>query len=387
MYLKRGIEKQIAASIKNFPVTAITGPRQCGKSTLAKHLMQEFKNTIYLDLERPRDLAKLNDAELFLTANKNSLICIDEIQRKPEIFPLIRSLVDEWDRNGCFIILGSASRDLLKQSSETLAGRISYKRLTPFLFDELNNISIEKYISCGAFPKSILSKSYETSFEWRENFITTFLERDLLQWQYFTPTTMQKLWKMLAFTNGQTANYSQLAGSLGISDTSVKNYIDLLSSAYMIEVTPPYFSNLGKRLVKAPKIYISDAGITAALLNVSSFSQLAGHPSIGAIWESVVLANIKGWYPNAQVYHYRTSSQSEMDFVIEIKGKIFAVECKASHSPILSKGSYFAIEDIKPLKTFVAIPFEDNWNIKENIKVVSLTNLKKEFAQALSADL
>ncbi|MDR0822292.1 MAG: DUF4143 domain-containing protein [Endomicrobium sp.] len=143
---------------------------------------------------------------------------------------------------------------------------------------------------------------------------------------------------------------------------------------------------MGKRLVKAPKVYISDAGITAALLNISSFSQLAGHPSIGAIWESVVLANIKGWYPNAQIYHYRTSSQSEMDFVIEIKGKIFAIECKASHSPILSKGSYFAIEDIKPITTFVAIPFEDNWNIKENIKVVSLSKLKKEFEAALSSD-
>lgn len=228
MYIHRYIELSIQKAIENFPVTAVTGPRQCGKSTLVKHLLEKNPNSIYLDLERPSDLRKLEDAEWFLTSQKGKLICIDEIQRQPELFPLIRSLVDEWNRPGCFLILGSASRDLLKQSSESLAGRISYKRLTPFLWEELDGDYItEKYFSTGAFPRSLLAKSADISFEWREDFISTLLERDLLQWAGFTPPTMRRLWQMLAHLNGQTVNYSSLASSLGISSATVKTYIDI----------------------------------------------------------------------------------------------------------------------------------------------------------------
>ena len=384
MYIHRYTESDILKAIRNFPVTAVTGPRQCGKSTLVKHLLEVYPQSIYLDLERPSDLHKLEAAEWFLTSQKEKLICIDEIQRKPELFPLIRSLVDEWNKPGCFLILGSASRDLLKQSSESLAGRISYKRLTPFLWDELDNdYTIEKYFSAGAFPRSLLAGDSQISFEWRENFITTFLERDLLQWAGFTPTTMRRLWQMLAHVNGQTVNYSVLAASLGISSVTVKNYIDLLAGTYMIDVVPPYISNLGKRLVKSLKVYISDSGITAALLGLKSFNELLGHPVFSSIWEQIVLSNLKGLYPEAEFFYYRTTSGAEVDFVMKIRNLIFAIECKASYSPILSKGNYLAFEDVAPSHTFIVTPSPDSWAMKEKIDIVSLKALKSAIDQML----
>jgi predicted AAA+ superfamily ATPase len=377
MYIHRYLESGVLKAIQNFPVTAVTGPRQCGKSTLVKHLLDTYSESIYLDLERPSDLKKLDDAEWFLTSQKGKLICIDEIQRQPELFPLIRALVDEWDRPGCFLILGSASRDLLKQSSESLAGRISYKRLTPFLWEEVEtDYSMEKYFSAGAFPRSLLTDDEEVSFEWRENFITTFLERDLLQWAGFTPTTMRRLWQMLTHVNGQTVNYSTLASSLGVTSTTVKNYIDLLAGTYMVEIVPPYISNLGKRLVKSPKVYISDSGITAALSGLRNFEALSGHPAFGSIWEQIVLSNLKGIYPDAEFFYYRTTNGAETDFVMKIKNTVFAIECKASYSPTLSKGNYLAFEDITPDHTFVVTPSPDSWYMKEGIDVVSLKGVK-----------
>jgi len=238
MFLPRKIENAVLAALNSNPIVALIGPRQCGKSTLAKHLLENNSNSIYLDLERPSDLQKLTDAEWFLISQKGKLICIDEIQRKPELFPLLRSLVDEWNYNGAFLVLGSASRDLLKQSSESLAGRISYKELSPFLWQELDGkYPIENYYAKGGFPRSILNTDSEESYEWRENFISTFLERDLLQWRGFTPVTMRRLWQMLAHNNGQTVDYSTLARSLEVSAVTIKNYIDLLESTFMVE--PP----------------------------------------------------------------------------------------------------------------------------------------------------
>jgi len=379
-YHFRFIEAALLDSLENFPVTAVTGPRQCGKSTLVKQFVKENKkwsDNVYLDLERPSDLQKLDNAEWFLSAHREKLVCIDEVQRKPELFPLIRSLIDEWDRPGCFLILGSASRDLLKQSSESLAGRVSYKRLTPFLWNEIEGKhSMERYFSAGGFPRSLLARNNEVSYQWREDFISTFLERDLLQWKEFTPTAMGKLWRMLAHVNGQTINYSTLASSLGISSVSVKNYVELLASTYMVEIVPPWFSNLGKRLVKAPKVYIADSGITAALLNLHSFEELSSHPVFGAVWEQIVLANLRGWYPNAEICHYRTSNGSEADFVINIDGIVYVIECKASFSPVLSKGNYLAFEDIAPKHTFVVIPAAKGWPLKPGVDVVSLGELR-----------
>ncbi|MDR2617003.1 MAG: ATP-binding protein [Endomicrobium sp.] len=384
VYIDRLITSDIIKTIRNFPVTAVIGPRQCGKSTLVKHILKEIPKSTYLDLELPSDLQKLDNPEWFLLSQEEKLICIDEIQRKPELFPLIRSLVDKWNRAGSFLILGSASRDMLKQSSESLAGRISYKRLTPFLLRELDSkYTIEEYFSKGAFPRSLLAKDSSISYEWRESFISTFLERDLLQWSGFTPATMRRLWKMIAHINGQVVNYCALAASLGVSSVTVKSYIDLLESTYMVETVSPYFSNLGKRLVKSSKVYMADSGITATLLELRSFEQMLSHPSFGSIWEQIVLSNVKGWYPNAEVFYYRTAKGAEVDFVIKITNKVFVLECKASYTPVLSKGNYLAIEDISPEYSFVVTPSDESWSMNKYIDVVSLPKLKKLFSEMI----
>jgi len=386
MYIPRNIEPSILESIGNYPVTAVIGPRQCGKSTLVKHILEQNQDSIYLDLERPSDLRKLDDSEWFLSSQKGKLICIDEIQRKPELFPLLRSLVDEWGGNGNFLILGSASRDLLKQSSETLAGRISYKRLTPFLWSELEGeYTFEKYFSQGGFPRSLLISSSKISLEWREDFISTFLERDLLQWSGFSPQTMRRLWQMLAHRNGQLTNLSLIASSLGVSGPTVRNYIDLLEGTFMVEVLPPYVSNLGKRLVKSPKVYISDSGITAALLGLGDFVQLSGHPVLGSLWEQIVLTNLKGHFPESKFFFYRTNNGAEVDIVMELRNTVFAIECKATLSPVLSKGNYNGIADINPAKSFVAAPVKSGWSMAPGIEVVSLDEIIISMSQYMTS--
>lgn len=376
MYFDRMISENILTGLKNNPVVAILGPRQCGKSTIAKHLLKELGDFIFLDLERPSDLAKLENAEWFLESQKNKLICIDEIQRLPGLFPLIRSLTDEWAMPGKFLMLGSVSLDLLKQSSESLAGRISYKRLTPFLLRELPpEVDLVTYIERGGFPRSFLAESNNISLSWRADFITTFLERDVLQWSGIAPVKLRRLWSMLAHNNGQTVNYSQLGNSLNMTSSTVKNYVDLLEASYMLNVLQPYYSSLGKRLIKAPKVYLADSGLLASLLRLENFSQITGHPAFGSLWETVVLANLRGHFPEATFCFYRTSNGAEIDIVMELSGRVFAIECKASMNPGLTKGNYLAIEDIKPIKTFVVAPVKENWEIKKGIQVVSLAEI------------
>jgi predicted AAA+ superfamily ATPase len=237
---------------------------------------------------------------------------------------------------------------------------------------------MEHYFSAGGFPRSILAPNRIVSYQWREDFISTFLERDLLQWAGFTPQAMGRLWRMLAHISGQTVNYSTLASSLGISSVSVKKYIDLLASTYMVEVIPPWVSNQGKRLVKAPKVYIADSGITAALLGLRSFGELCGHPVFGAVWEQIVLINIRGMFPYAEINYYRTSNGAEIDFVVIIGRNVYAVECKVSSSPILTRGNYLALDDIKPKHTFVVIPHAEGWPVKQGVDVVSLGELGKK---------
>lgn len=376
MYLPRILETSITESLKYNPATAVLGPRQCGKSTLVKEILNDKGNTLYLDLERPSDLQKLEDPEWFLNTQTDKLICLDEIQRMPELFPVLRSLIDTTGRKGMYLILGSASRELIKQSSESLAGRISFKRLTPFLFEEVNKeISLETYLSRGGFPLSLLAPKDEVSYEWRQDFISTFLERDLLQFAGFTPRTMRRLWQMLAHTNGQTVNFSKLGSSLGVSDTTVRKYIDLLEGTFMLIQLSPYGQNTKKRLVKSPKVYISDSGITTALLQLKSFEQAAGHPVFGSLWETTVLANLKGHFPDLDISFYRTNHGAEIDLVLSNGHKTVAVECKASVAPKLTSGNYSSLEDIKPDLCFIAAPITSGYPKEEGILVVSLHEL------------
>jgi predicted AAA+ superfamily ATPase len=381
LFIDRLMEKDIVRSLRHFPVTAVIGPRQCGKTTLAKRVVASAPQGVYLDLERPSDAAKLTEAEFFLQSQKGKLICLDEIQRRPDLFPLIRSLVDEWNAPGAFLILGSASRDLLSQSSESLAGRISYLRLTPFLWEEIKGLySLERYLATGAFPGSLCAEDADISYSWRENFIATFLERDIPQWTGAAPANVRRLWRMLAHLNGQTINYTQIGGSLGVSDRTVRSYIDLLSDTYMLDVIPPFHSNLGKRIVKAPKTYIADTGVAAALLGLRSFEDILAHPGYGAFWEQTVLANIRGLYPSAEICFYRTAAGAEMDFVVAVNGKTFAVECKASLSPRPTRGAHHATEDIRPAHTFIAAPVGERYALAPDIDVISLADLREVFS-------
>ena len=310
------------------------------------------------------------------------MICIDEIQRKPGLFSIIRSIVDEWGENGKFLVLGSASRDLLKQSAESLAGRISYNKLGPFLYSEVyKKVSLERYIERGGFPKSLLAEDTGVSIKWREDFIITFLERDLMLWAGFSPETMRRMWKMLAHVNGQTVNFSMFGKSLGVSNVTVHNYIDLLQGTYMLEVLPPYISNAGKRLVKAPKVYVADSGITTVLLGLRDFSDISAHPALGSIWEQIVLTNLKGHFPYASFYYYRTSAGAEVDLVMEVQNKVFVIVCKSSVAPTLSKGNYFAIEDINPIHTFIVCPAKKGWPMKKGIDVITITELYKKIIE------
>jgi len=376
MYYTRLLEEEVVASLRTNPVTAILGPRQCGKSTLAKKILEGYPDSLYLDLERPSDLEKINDAEWFFQSNSHKMFCIDEIQRKPGLFPLLRSLIDEWGHKGAFLILGSASRDLLKQSAETLAGRIRYLHLSPLIYSEIHTgYSLNEYLLRGGFPRSLLASDPKESFIWREDFITGYLERDLLLWSGFSPVTMRRLWQMLAHVNGQTINYSLLGNSLGVSHTTIHRYIELLSETFILSVIPPFFSNTKKRLIRAPRIYLSDHGILNTLLQIKDFSQLTGHPALGSLWESVVLTNLKSHFPGLSFYFYRTSNGAELDFIFSDGSKALAIECKASLSPAVSRGSYFAMEDSGIQKMLVVSPVEKGWQKSENTFVVSLSEV------------
>ncbi len=374
MHIKRSLNEKILKRIEHVPVVAILGARQVGKTTIAKQLLKNYKQTIYIDLEKPSDRNMLSDAERFFKINNNMLICLDEIQLFPDIFPVLRSIIDDEEYNIKFLITGSASPELLRQSSETLAGRIAFFELTPFLLKEVNEIiDLEGYWLRGGFPLSILSKDIELSIEWRNNFILTFLERDLRNFGYnIPPETLNRLWKMIAHLNGQILNYSLLSNSLGYSDTTVKKYLDILVKTYMLRILQPYHFNLKKRLIKSPKIYIRDTGILHALLNIDSFNELFNQPVYGSSWEVLCIENILNLYNDWEAYFYRTSNGSEIDLLLTKGGRKIAIEFKTSSSPVPTKGFWNAIDDLKPDKTFIIAPVRNVYPYKNNIWVYPL---------------
>ncbi len=375
----RLLETLAERRLADTPVVALLGPRQCGKTTLARQLIAKRPDAALLDLERPSDLAKLSDPEFYLSGLGNRLVCIDEIQRKPDLFPVLRALCDEWGGSGHFLVLGSASRDLLRQSSETLAGRIAYLRLTPFLFSETPGISLRTRLWRGGFPRSVLAASDEASSAWRESFVQTFLERDLLLWTGFSPETMRRLWTMLAHENGDTANFSRLGGSLGVSDHTVRRYVDLLAGAFMADAVPPFVSNLGRRLVKAPKVYLADTGVLASLLGLASFDDFYAHPGWGRGWEAFVLAQLRGHFPDAAISFYRTSNGTEIDFVVRRGTRIVAVECKATSAPAPTKGNTLSLSDIRPDRAFLAAPVTASFPLDKTWTVLSPDDIPRLF--------
>jgi hypothetical protein len=375
-YIKRQIEPDIKKNLRDFPVVAILGPRQCGKSTLAKRIISSRLKSVYLDLELDSDLGKIEDPEFFLSQHENKLVCIDEIQRKPDLFRTLRGLIDRKRRNGRFLILGSASRDLIRQGSESLAGRICYMELTPFLFSEVSNAGkpdLMKLWSRGGFPDSFLSRSNQSSITWRDNFIRTFLERDIPQLGFSIPArTLRRLWTMLAHSHGQVLNSSRLGESIGVSHTTIRSYLDILSQTFMLRLIQPFHSNVKKRIIKSSKVYVRDSGILHSLLGIENKNDLFGHPVFGNSWEGFALENILSAYPGYDPYFYRTSSGVEIDLVLEKGTKRIAFEFKSSKSPTLSKGFYLALKDLSINRAFIISPVDEEYPLKSNVIVAPL---------------
>lgn len=381
-YIHRDLENTILKRLRSNPAVALLGARQVGKSTLAENILSHYPESIYLDLERPSDLNKLTDPEAFFASFDHALICLDEIQRMPEIFPLLRSVIDSNKRNAQFLILGSASRDLIKQSSESLAGRLSYVEITPFTQAEVPAVNSQRHWIRGGYPRSLLAEEDETSFQWREDYIRTFLERDIPQLGFQIPAnTMGRLWQMLAHSHGQALNSSKLAGSMGVSSHTIRKYIDLLQQTFMLRVLPPYASNTKKRLVKSPKVYIRDSGILHALLGIEDLQALYGHPIYGASYEGYVIENIIVQLHRWQASYYRTSNGAEMDLVLEKGIRTIAVEIKASMSPVVSKGFWRSIETIQPDESYIIAPVKSGYPLADGISVMPLHEFIGRFSE------
>ena len=371
--IHRDITDSVKTRLNNYPAVALLGARQVGKSTIAGMLIEKIPKAIHLDLERPADLNKLTDPEAFFSQFSDHMICLDEIQRTPDIFPVLRGVIDRNRRNGQFLILGSASRDLIKQSSESLAGRLSYIEITPFTRGEASFTDQATHWLQGGYPRSLLAKENATSFQWREDYIRTFLERDIPQLGFRIPAnTLGRFWRMLAHSHGQVLNASKLAASMGVSSHTIRKYIDLLEQTFIVRALPPYTENIKKRLIKSPKVYIRDTGILHALLNIETMEELFAHPVYGTSYEGYVIENIVTQLPRWQSYFYRTANGAEIDLILTKGIKKIAVEIKSSTSPKVSKRCWNSIETIAPDRTVVIAPVEAPYPIANDVMVMPL---------------
>ncbi len=349
---------QINEQFETHAVCGLLGPRQVGKTTLAKEYAKSYKNPQFFDLEDPVHLLRLEDPKLALASLESDLIVIDEIQRRPDLFPILRVLVDEKPRK--FLILGSASRDLLQQSSETLAGRIGYVELTTFSAAETgekNNLWLQ-----GGFPKSFLAPAKQ-SYTWRKAYIKTFLERDIPGLGYnIPPILMRKLWMMVAHYHGQILNASEMGKSLSISYHTVKKYLDILEGTFMLRMLQPWFENIGKRQVKSPKLYIRDSGQLHALLDIKDREQLELHPKLGSSWEGFALEEVIKEHRSEpeECYFWATQTGAELDLLITKDGKRLGFEFKYTDAPKVTHSMHTAIDTLKLDHLYIVFPYEED---------------------------
>jgi hypothetical protein len=378
--IRRIIEVKVEKLLKQFPAVAIIGPRQCGKTTLAKVIQKKSKiEGVYFDLESPQDIRKFENAELFLTAHEQNQVIIDEVQRMPNLFAIMRSLIDKKRKAGRFLLLGSASPDLVKGSPESLAGRIYFIEATPLLLVELpiKNNTIQKHWFRGGFPSAWKAKNDDDYYQWMDGFARTFIERDLnhLFGITFSPSLMFKLWRMLAHYHGGIWNAQSFSKGLDVSSVTVNHYLDHLQGAFMVRKLLPYFHNSSKRLVKSPKVYIRDSGLLHYLLDIHHAKNLQYHPMLGYSWEGYVIEQIIALLPNnIQAYYYRTHDGAEVDLVL-VKGikPIVCIEIKYSENPSLSRGLAESIKDLKTKNNFVITTGADQpWPVNKWIKAVGL---------------
>jgi predicted AAA+ superfamily ATPase len=368
--------KKIHQLFKTHPIVAILGPRQCGKTTLSKLFVDQNSNTnvSIFDLEDPMSLARLATPKLALEALEG-LIIIDEIQRQPELFPIIRVIVDQ-DPTKKFLILGSASRELIKQSSESLAGRIAYLELTPFNLNEIDDN--QKLWQRGGFPKSYLAQSDEDSFIWRREYVRTYLEQDIPNLGFNIPApTLYRFWMMLTHYHGNLLNYSEIGKSMGLSDTSIRKYVDILSGTFMIRVLNPWHENIQKRQIKTPKIYFRDSGIFHYLCDITSPQQLITHPKLGASWEGFAVEEVirhSGAHPN-ECYFWGIHNQAELDLILFKNGKRIGFEIKYTDSPSATKSIKNAITQLALNECYIICPGNHTFNLDSHIKVVGIETL------------
>jgi len=382
--IKRWISNKLEQNIKRMPAVALLGVRQVGKTTLAFHLSKN-RSSIYLDLESPADLLKLSDPESFLSLHSDKLIILDEIQRASEIFRILRGIIDKNKRQGRkaeqFLFLGSASMDLLRQSSESLAGRISYIEMSGLNLLEVpaeKPADIQKIWYRGGFPESYLAQSDSISMAWLEDLIRTYLERDIPQMGFrISATRLRRLWTMLAHLQGECVNFSILATNLEVDSTTISKDIDILVDLLLVRRLEPWYVNVKKRLIKSPRFYIRDSGILHRLLSISNYDALLSNPVLGKSWEGFVVENILSVLPNSvSCYFYRTTAGAEIDLVLNIScTQTWAIEIKKGLAPKITKGFYSACEDIQATDRYVVYGGTDEFPIKHKTSMISLQKI------------
>ena len=380
--IQRTLLNDIPKLLSYFPVLGLIGPRQVGKTTLVKTLTQHLpKPILYLDLENLNDFAVLEkDPQWFLEQHSDKTVVIDEVQRMLSLFPLLRSLIDQNPEGGRFILLGSASPELLSKSTETLAGRIVYREVTPIRLDEAqpNRITLSTHWTRGGFPKALLAPDTSLWFDWQESFIKTYVESDLrLLGLKASPVVLQKLLRMLTTVQGSPLNYSNLGNSMGISGNTLQGYIDYLEHSFVIRRLPPYFVNVGKRLVKTPKFYFRDSGILHYLANITEYDELISNILAGHSWEGYVIEQIIGRLAgNVQAFYYRTQNGAEIDLCL-LRGNemVASFEIKLSNNPSSTKGNTEAIQDLGTIHNFIITPSSNDYKSNNQWQVCSLESV------------
>lgn len=388
---QRTLHAELHAELQESPAVALLGPRQVGKTTLALDIARHTPS-LYLDLESERDRAKLAQPELYLSSHLDKLVILDEVHRAPHLFPVLRGLIDQGRRSGrqagLYLLLGSASLDLLKQSSETLAGRIAYLELSPLNVLETSPAQTSALWLRGGFPPSMTASSDARSLRWRQNFIRTYLERDVPQFgPRIAPETLRRLWTMLAHHQGGLLNVAQLARNLGVDAKTAHHYIDLLCALLLVRRLPPWHANLGKRLVKSPKVYVRDSGLVHGLLDIGSMDGLLSHMVVGASWEGFVIENLLSCAPpSTQAYFYRSSGGAEVDLLLVLPGgELWAIEIKRSLSPKLERGFHAACEDLQPACKWVVYPGSEPFPLAADVWATPLGELCARLAERTRA--
>lgn len=395
------IERQFVSELQDrlsfYPGVVLLGARQVGKSTLARHIAKQTPGAVFLDLELPADRARLDNPAAFFAAHRNHLVVIDEVQTFPELFAQLRPEIDAARHAGRFLLLGSASGVLLRQSAESLAGRVSYLDLSPLLWDEVQStllapasthqaqlLAVQQYWLRGGMPLSLLAPTDAKSLRWRNDYLLSLVRRDLLALGITIPSeTLWRFLRMLAHQHGQLFNASALAVAMGgISPITVSRYLDIFCDALIVRKLEPYFVNLGKRLVKSPKVYFRDLGLLHALLNIGQAHDLQGHPMAGYSWEGLVINHLaaqmsQGFGGNASLYFYRTSAGAEMDAVIDTGSERIGFEIKLSDAPRVTKGFWNACDDLQLSRAYVVAPVEHAWPLSDKAQVLPFVSLKQ----------